>query len=337
MRVSPVPAPSRSYGAGEREAAPVRVVDLLHADDARERRRLVDGLRAPQAAISPKYFYDELGCALFTAICELPEYYPTRTERAIFERHGAEIAAAAGQGAQLVDLGAGDCAKAESLLPVLVPARYVAVDIAADALRSALARIAGRHPALDVLGIACDFTRGLDLGRHLWTRRTTFFYPGSSIGNFLPADAAAFLAAIRAHCARHPGSGLLIGVDTPKEPARLVAAYDDALGVTAAFNRNVLVHVNRVLGSDFDPAAFAHVACYDAAAQRIEMHLEARRAMDVDLDGAGRHFCAGERIHTENSYKYTPEQFAAMLRAAGFGSVRVWQDVDGDFAVCHAS
>jgi dimethylhistidine N-methyltransferase len=337
MRASSLPVSRRSQPAAGHDAAPVRIVDLRHDDAADERSALVAALRARHAAIAPKYFYDELGCALFAAICELPEYYPTRTERAIFERHARAIAVEAGTGAQLVDLGAGDCAKAESLFPVLAPARYVAVDIAADALEAALARIAGRNPALDVLGVACDFTHGLDLDAHLWSRRATFFYPGSSIGNFPPADAVAFLGDIRRHCASGLGSGLLIGVDTPKDPARLVAAYDDALGVTAAFNRNVLVHVNRILGSDFDPGAFAHVARYDAAAQRIEMHLEARRDLEVDIDGAPRRFRAGERIHTENSYKYTPEQFAGVLRAAGFDRVRVWQDGDGDFAVCYAS
>jgi dimethylhistidine N-methyltransferase len=304
----------------------------------RLRAELDAGLRAREACISPKFLYDALGSKLFEAICELPEYYPTRTEAAIFERHGGEIARAVGTGATLIDLGAGNCAKAASLFPMLHPAQYVPVDISADFLQDAVERLRQRFRHIEMNALGMDFSGGdWQLPDIVRQERRLFFYPGSSIGNFTPAEAATFLAAIRAHCAAHPGSGLLIGVDTPKDPARLVAAYDDALGVTAAFNRNVLVHVNRVLGSDFDPAAFAHVARYDAAAQRIEMHLEARRAQEVDLDGVARHFHAGERIHTENSYKYAPGQFAAMLRAAGFASVRVWQDGDGDFAVCYAS
>jgi dimethylhistidine N-methyltransferase len=335
MRLAPS-ASGRPWPAHEWPVGGVRVTDRLAVAAAADRRRLVEGLRAPAASIAPKYLYDAVGCALFTAICELPEYYPTRTERAIFARHGAAIALAAGRGGQLVDLGAGDCAKAEALLPLLDPARYLAVDIAADALAAALPRLAARHPGLEVAGVACDFTRGLDLRADLDPVRTTFFYPGSSIGNFAPGEALAFLGAVHRHCARFPGSGLLIGVDCPKDRARLVAAYDDALGVTAAFNRNVLLHVNRLTGAGFDPLAFRHVALYDERLARIEMHLEAVHEVTVGLDGVARTFVAGERIHTENSYKYGPAQFRALLERAGFSSVQVWQDEAGDFAVCHA-
>ncbi|HSV17079.1 MAG TPA: L-histidine N(alpha)-methyltransferase [Casimicrobiaceae bacterium] len=314
-------------------------VDLfqrLQADPAAERRALVARLRSHPASIAPRYFYDALGCALFGAICELPEYYPTRVERSIFARHRADIAAAIGTATQLVDLGAGDCGKAREWLPVLAPSRYVGVDIAADALRAGLHRIALEFADLEVSGVVTDFSRGLDLGAALERGRVTFFYPGSSIGNFTPEEASGFLRDIRAHCAA-PGSGLLIGVDTRKDPARLEAAYADRLGVTAAFNRNVLVHVNRVLGCDFDPQAFAHVARYDAGLGRIEMHLQSTRDQVVHIDGVPRPFGAGERIHTESSYKYAPAQFVAMLEAAGFASVRTWQDDDGDFAVYYAA
>jgi len=319
------------------EAPPAeQVVVRLRPDPAQDRRDLLAGLRAQPASIAPKYFYDALGSALFGAICELPEYYPTRAERAIFTRHRSDIAAAIGAGKAFVDLGAGDCAKAADWIPFLAPSRYVAVDIAEGTLRTGLARVAQAFPDLETLGVVTDFSAGLSLHDDLPAEPVTFFYPGSSIGNFLPQDAARFMADVRAHCDA-PGSGLLIGVDTRKDATRLEAAYADALGVTAAFNRNVLLHVNRLLGCDFDPQAFRHVARYDPRLGRIEMHLEALRDVTVRLDGVPRRFVAGERIHTENSYKYTPADFAAMLGAAGFARVQTWQDDDGDFAVHYAA
>jgi dimethylhistidine N-methyltransferase len=320
----------------DQPAALERVVHRLERDAAQERRALLDGLRSIPASIAPKYFYDALGCALFGAICELPEYYPTRTEGAIFTRHRSDIASVIGPGKQLVDLGAGDCAKAAAWLPFLAPSRYVAVDIAGDALRAALVRLAMEQPELDVRGVVADFTQGLDLAGEIDDAPVTFFYPGSSIGNFAPEDAGMFLMDIQRHC-RVPGSGLLIGVDTRKDAARLEAAYADRLGVTAAFNRNVLLHVNRILGADFDPTAFVHQASYDAARGRIEMHLCATHDTTVHLDGVPRIFRAGERIHTENSFKYAPHDFEAILRAAGFDRVRTWMDDAGDFAVYYAS
>jgi len=339
MRTTSSSSPIRSTALslpGESVPAP-QFLHRLRVDAAAERRALVEGLRRSAASIAPKYFYDTLGAALFSAICELPEYYPTRAERGIFARHRADIATAVGRGTQLVDLGAGDCAKAAGWLPFLAPSRYVAVDIAEETLRPALARLALEYPDLPLLGIVADFTHGLELRNELGDTPVTFFYPGSSIGNFSPEEASAFLVDIRRHCMAARGSGLLIGVDTRKDAARLEAAYDDRLGVTAAFNRNVLLHVNRVLGCDFDPQAFAHVALYDPRHGRIEMHLEATRDVTVHIDGVPRRFSAGERIHTENSYKYSPDVFAATLEAAGFGSVRVWQDDAGDFAVYYAA
>jgi dimethylhistidine N-methyltransferase len=309
-----------------------RILDRRVHDAAVERRALVAGLLATPASIDPKYFYDARGSALFAEICRLPEYYPTRTEAAIFERYRDDIAAAAGTGKAFVDLGAGDCAKAARWLPFLLPARYIGVDIASEALAPALARLASSHPGLDVCGVLTDFAHGLDLFRDLAGDAATFFYPGSSIGNFAPVDAQHFLQAIRRHC-RGAGSGLLIGVDTKKDPMRLTAAYDDAAGVTAAFNRNALAHVNRILGTRFEPAAFAHVACYNQRDSRIEMHLEARARQSIVVDGIARTFVRGERIHTENSYKYAPAEFVAMLERAGFRNVRCWQDSAGDFAV----
>jgi dimethylhistidine N-methyltransferase len=314
-----------------------RLSDRRVHDAAAERRALVAGLLSTPASIAPKYFYDAAGCALFAAICRLPEYYPTRTEVAIFERYREEIIAAAGTGKQLVDLGAGDCRKAAGWLPFLAPWRYLAIDIAEDALAPALSQLAVDFPSIDMRGVLADFARGLDLSRDLDDDAVTFFYPGSSIGNFAPTDAARFLHAIRRHCGSHGRGGLLIGVDTAKNAARLNAAYDDAAGVTAAFNRNVLAHVNRVLGTRFAPDAFVHRAFYDEARSRVEMHLEAGTAQTVGIEGIARTFAAGERIHTENSYKYAPPDFIAMLGRAGFGDVRCWQDDAGDFAVYYAA
>jgi len=313
------------------------IVDRRIGNPAADRRALVAGLLASPASIDPKYFYDGTGCALFCKICNLPEYYPTRTEARIFDRNREEIVAVAGAGKQLVDLGAGDCAKAAAWIPFLKPTTYVAVDIADDALESALPRLASKHPQIDVRGVLTDFTRGLDLTPDLADGPTTYFYPGSSIGNFAPAQALHFLRVIRRHCGSDAESGLLIGVDTKKEPTRLRAAYDDAAGVTAAFNRNILAHVNRVIGTHFRVDRFRHVALYDEAASRIEMHLESIHAQTVTIDGIARIFRTGERIHTESSYKYAPPEFIAMLQRAGFIDVRVWQDDAQDFAVYYAS
>ena len=292
-------------------------------------------LRARQAWISPKFLYDPLGSKLFEAICELPEYYPTRTEAGIFDRHGAEIARTVGMESTLIDLGAGNCAKAAHLFPLLQPRQYVPIDISAEFLHDAVERLHQRFRHIDMQPLGMDFSRSLDLPDSVREQGRLFFYPGSSIGNFTPADALEFLNGIRRNCAAD--GGLLIGVDTKKDPARLRAAYDDAAGVTAAFNRNVLLHVNRVLGTRFRPDGFKHVALYNEALSRVEMHLEAIDAQTVTIDGIGRIFRAGERIHTESSYKYAPAEFVAMLQRAGFANVRVWQDDARDFAVCYAT
>src|SRR5579862_3185569 len=228
------------------ERGRVRLFDRLHIDSEAERSALVASIVASPASIPPKYFYDALGCMLFQAICALPEYYPTRTERSILIDNSDAIARAIGSHKQLVDLGAGDCAKAALLLPVLQARRYVAVDIAASALEPALARLAAEMPGIEMAGVVTDFSQTLDISGAIDGGPVTFFYPGSSIGNFAPDEAHELLARVRWHCG--PGSGLLIGVDTKKEPRRLLAAYDDALGVTGAFNRNVLNHVNALVG-----------------------------------------------------------------------------------------
>ena len=292
------------------------------------------GLLAAHAVISPKFLYDALGSKLFEAICELPEYYPTRTEAAVVARHGAEIARAVGPGATLIDLGAGNCAKAASLFPLLHPAQYVALDISYDFLREAIERLQQRFPHIEMTGLGLDFSQQLALPEVVRPSRRVFFYPGSSIGNFTPDEARAFLQRLRAEC--DPEGGLLIGIDLVKDDAVLNAAYDDALGVTAAFNLNMLRHVNRILGANFDVRQWRHLGFYNAREQRIEMHLEAREALTVHWRGAERRFAKGETMHTENSYKYRLPQALGLLEQAGFGTVHAWTDPDQWFALIYA-
>ena len=312
-----------------------RFVQCHVADTCAERAEIERGLLDPAASVSPKYFYDRLGSHLFEAITELPEYYPTRTEAAIFAAHAAEMAAAIGTGSTFIDLGAGSCEKAVRLFPLLEPSRYVAVDISVSFLHDALKRVQREHPLLDVVGLGLDFSSRLDLpGDVLGAGRPVFFYPGSSIGNFTPAQALAFLARVHEQAA---GGGLLIGVDLVKSTPILEAAYDDALGVTAAFNLNVLRQLNRLIGSDFRPEDWRHIGRYAEAESRIEMHLEARHALTVRWPGAQRVFRAGERIHTENSCKYTRDGFRALLERAGFAPPVCWTDERGWFALYWAA
>jgi dimethylhistidine N-methyltransferase len=295
---------------------------------------LAAGLLRADAAISPKFFYDALGSKLFEAICELPEYYPTRTEAAIIARHGTEIARTIGPGATLIDLGAGNCAKAASLFPLLHPAQYVAVDISVEFLHEAIARLRQGFPFIEMTELGRDFSQRLDLPVEVRTEKRVFFYPGSSIGNFTPDQACAFLRRARDQC--DEDGGLLIGVDLVKDSAVLDAAYDDELGVTGAFNLNLLRHVNRLIGADFALPQWRHVAFFNATESRIEMHLEARSALTVRWQGGERRFAAGERIHTENSYKYRPPAIAGLLEQAGFASEAVWTDPQQWFALVYA-
>jgi dimethylhistidine N-methyltransferase len=292
------------------------------------------GLRAGRPCISPKFLYDALGSRLFEAICELPEYYPTRTEASIFALHGAEMARAIGPGTTLIDLGAGNCAKAASLFPLLHPAQYVAIDISADFLRESIERLQQRFSHIEMTGLGLDFSSSLKLPGTVRPEKRLFFYPGSSIGNFTPDQARAFLQRARAQCDND--GGLLIGIDLVKDTATLDAAYDDALGVTAAFNLNMLRHVNRLAGADFDVRQWRHRGYYNAGEGRVEMHLEAREPLTVHWHGGAREFAAGEAIHTENSYKYRPAAAVGLLEQSGFQAARVWTDPAGWFAVIHA-
>jgi dimethylhistidine N-methyltransferase len=314
-----------------------RLVDRLDSAGRDERAEVVAALQGSSPSISPKYFYDELGCALYGAITRLPEYYPTRTEAALFATRRGEIAAAIGKGRQLVDLGAGDSRKAQEWLPHLEATRYIAVDIAVEEMQASLTRLANELPGIEMLGVVADFTRGLPLEDALAPGPAAFFYPGSSIGNFTPDEAVEFMSRIRKHCEARPGSGLLIGVDGKKEKRRLDLAYDDPLGVTAAFNLNVLRHLNRRFGFDFHTENFEHRGFYAEARGRVEMHLQAVTEHVVKLNGAQREFKAGERIHTESSYKYHAEEFEALLASAGFRDVRRWTSEADAYYVFYAS
>ena len=306
------------------------LIQLAQDDPAATRAELIAGLTAPQAALSPKFLYDALGSRLFAAITELPEYYPTRTEAAIFRQYLSEMADALGPVATLVDLGAGNCEKAARLFAAFAVQRYVAVDISADYLRESLDRLQYEHPAMQMLGIGLDFSQTLNLPAEVGPGPRTLFYPGSSIGNFTPDEALLFLRQVHATC---QGGNLLIGVDLVKPDAVLVPAYDDALGVTAAFNRNLLLHLNRLIDADFDIADWRHVGLFNHVESRIEMHLEAVRDCSASWPGGARFFSAGERIHSENSYKWQPDDFADLLRQAGFTHVRQWRDARDWFAV----
>lgn len=299
---------------------------------------LTTGLKAQPASASPKYLYDALGSKLFEAICELPEYYPTRTEARIFDLHAEAIAASVGSGATLIDLGAGNCAKAARLFPALQPSQYVPVDISVEFLRDAVDRLQQQFPQIDMVGVGMDFSSALTLPEAVSAQNRLFFYPGSSIGNFSPTEALAFLKRVHAACVRDgkADGGLLIGVDLVKDKAVLDAAYDDALGVTSAFNLNLLRHLNRLLDADFDLRAWRHRGFFNAEHSRIEMHLEAISEQHVQWAGGARQFAHGERIHTENSYKYTQDTFVALLQRAGFTNVAVWTDPQEWFLVCHA-
>ena len=311
------------------------ITNTLKLDAKAELDALERGLLAPAASISPKFFYDALGSTLYNAIVLTPEYYPTRTEAVIFEKFRAEIAAVIGTGKQFIDLGSGDSVKAEKWFASLKPSRYVAIDISESAAREALARLAGHNDAPELAALITDFSSVLDVTSVVQKQPTLFFYPGSSIGNFVPDDALWFLKQIRAHCSTQ-ACGLLIGIDAKKDHARLDAAYDDALGVTASFNLNTLRNVNRLLSTNFDVRDWQHRGFYNVSMGRIEMHLEARYEVAVKVRGATRIFAKGERIHTENSYKYTPEQFRSLLVEAGFTSPTLWQDEHQDFSVFYA-
>jgi dimethylhistidine N-methyltransferase len=294
-------------------------------------KEIIDGLTATPPHVSPKYFYDVQGSHLFEEITRLPEYYPTRTEREIMATHARDIAQKVGAGGTAIELGAGNCEKARALCQLIQPACFVAVDISAEFLHAAVAGLRADFPAMAVHPVAADLMDEIALPEAISRRQRLVFYPGSSIGNFDRPHAASLLRRIRQLL--DDDGALLIGVDLVKDVAVLKAAYDDAAGVTARFNLNLLDHLNRLIDSNFDRAQWGHCAFFNGAESRIEMHLEALADVRVRWPGGERFFTAGERIHTENSYKYRVDEFRALLASAGFSRSEAWTDARDWFAL----
>jgi dimethylhistidine N-methyltransferase len=294
-------------------------------------RELFAGLSQGVRSVSPKFFYDAEGSALFDRICELPEYYPTRTELRILTDSAAEIAGQIGPDAEIIEFGAGSLTKVRLLLDALErPRRYVPIDISGEHLEAAAGRLRADYPALEVQPVVADYTMPLVLPSRESAGQRVGFFPGSTLGNFSPEEALSFLQL--AHRLLR-GGGLLLGVDLVKDPARLHAAYNDAQGVTAAFNLNLLKRANAELGTDFDLEGFVHSAFYNSPLRRIEMHLVSRRAQEVTLDGQRFAFEEGETIHTENSHKFTIDGLRALAVQAGFRPAAVWTDPERLFSV----
>lgn len=311
---------------------PLRVVGRPEEGDRDFRGDMQAALTATERSISPKYFYDTQGSALFDEICGLPEYYPTRTETGILRSNAAEIAALAGPQAEVVEFGAGSLTKVRLLLDALDrPARFLPIDISGEHLQAAAARLRADYADLAVLPVVGDYTRALLLpAKPTGAGRRVGFFPGSTIGNFSPEQALRFLR-MAARVLR--GGALVLGADLVKDPAVLHAAYNDGLGVTAAFNLNLLARANRELGTDFVLDGFAHGAFYNSPHRRIEMHLVSRRRQHVVLDGQRFMFEEGETLHTENSYKFSVDGLRALALQAGFEPGPVWTDRNQLFSV----
>jgi len=308
----------------------VRSAGSTFAEDVRA------GLLANPKRLPSKYLYDALGCALFDAITELPEYYLTRAEREILGRESEAIVAAAGMPDEIVELGGGSGAKTrlivEAALQVRQSVQMHAIDIAEESLKAACMRLVEHYPGVNITGYAGDYESGLEAVR-LSGRRSLMLFLGSNIGNLEPEAACELLRRMRVTLRRD--DGLLLGTDLRKDPAILEAAYDDPLGVSAAFERNVLVRINRELGGDFDVTRFRHVAAYDVESGCVSSHLVCVRSQEVNVAALGLtvRFLAGEKIHTENSYKYGEDEIDEMAAAGGFERTRTWYDRAHMFAL----
>jgi dimethylhistidine N-methyltransferase len=290
------------------------------------------GLRQQRKTLPCRYFYDARGSALFEEITGLPEYYPTSAEIALLEAHAAEIAAHAGPGACLIEFGSGSSRKTDILLRAMPDlAAYVPIDISEAALSGAVARLGKQFPALRVVPVHGDFNAELKLPASLRSARRLGFFPGSTIGNFEHGEATVFLKRARTLLGRN--GGFIVGTDLRKDVATLIRAYDDTAGVTAAFNLNLLLRINRELGANFDVQGFAHLVLYNEEAGRIEMHLRSLGRQTVVIAGERFHFRRGETIHTENSQKYSVEEFRALARGAGWEPKTVWAGADRLFGV----
>ena len=303
---------------------------MARADPA-FRNDVLAGLAAPIPAVPARWLYDRRGSELFEEITRLPEYYPTRTETALLERYSGEIAAMLAKGEAVVEFGSGSSAKTPLLLRAVLPAAYVPIDISGDFLRESAAILQAEFPGLPIHPVEADFMRPLDLPAAVAGAPKLGFFPGSTIGNLVPRTAVDLLRAMKQTLG--DGSRLVIGMDRTKDVDVLLAAYDDAQGVTAEFNLNLLKRINAELGGDIPLGAFRHRAIWNDAMSRIEMHLEAVRDVAFTVSGEGFAFAAGATIHTENSHKYGYRDSRLLLRAAGWGVVRDWTDERDYFSI----
>jgi dimethylhistidine N-methyltransferase len=317
------PRRAHTQDLGRPDLARLRFFDsVVPAESFRE--DVIAGLSLPQKALPPKYFYDARGSRLFEAICRLKEYYPTRSELELTRAHLAAIARFAGKGCTLIEYGSGESLKSRLLIRALRPAAYVPVDISEGALRRAGRALRREFPWLDILAVHGDFSRPLKIPVAQAEGRRVVYFPGSTIGNLSPAEAQAFLRMTRGQVG--PRGAMLVGVDLKKDARLLHAAYNDARGVTAEFNLNLLRRINRELRGNFALRRFAHYAFYNAPRGRIEMHLVSLAHQDVALGNYRFEFEAGESIHTENSYKYSAAEFRALAAEAGFRGEKLWLD-----------
>jgi len=306
-----------------------QAADAMQDDFATE---VLNGLSRRPRAIPCRFLYDARGSELFERITELEDYYPTRTEIGLLERHAPDIAELAGAGVAIVEFGSGSSRKTEILIAALPAlAAYVAIDISAAALSEAATRLRARFPDLEVVTVTGDFNDAMDLPASLAATRKLGFFPGSTIGNLGNEEAISFLSNARERLG--PDGALLLGVDLKKPESILVPAYDDSEGVTAAFNLNLLTRINRELGGSFDLTKFAHEAIYNAEAGRVEIYITSREDQEVTVLGQSFAFARGERIHTENSHKYAIEDITAMAEAAGWTHARAWVDDDNLFSL----
>ncbi|SMF64818.1 L-histidine N(alpha)-methyltransferase [Allosphingosinicella indica] len=295
------------------------------------RADVLAGLAAPIPAIPARWLYDRRGSELFEAITDLPEYYPTRTERALLEAHCGEVAAIAGTGDAVVEFGSGSSAKTPILLRAVEPGAYVPIDISGDFLRESADALAADFPGLDVLPVEGDFMRPIALPDAVADMCKLGFFPGSTIGNLVPRTAVDLLRAMRDTLGTN--AYLLIGMDRIKDVTILVPAYDDAAGVTAEFNLNLLRRINAELNGNIPVEAFRHRAIWNDAKARIEMHLEAIEDVEFTIEGQRFAFARGDTIHTENSHKYGPRDARLLLHAAGWAVTKEWADADDQFAL----
>jgi dimethylhistidine N-methyltransferase len=310
----------------------LRLPDAMTGPDRDFAASVIEGLSRPRKSLPCRYFYDARGSELFEEITLLPEYYPTRTEIAILETHAAEMAEGVLERAVLVEFGSGSSRKTEILLKNLRDlAAYVPVDVSKSALYDARRRLLERFPALKVRPVVGDFSRPVAFPEDLVKVHKLGFFPGSTIGNFSPSDASRLLGAMRDMLS--PDGRLIVGVDLKKDARALVHAYNDEDGVTAAFNLNLLARINRELDGSFDLDCFRHEAIYDPREGRVEMHLVSLKDQAASVRGRWFRFLAGETIHTENSYKYSIDQFQELARAAGWLPGRVWLDAGNLFSM----